>query len=217
MRRYMARCGRWTLALIGVAVGLQVVGNATILASTFAARALTLPSAALDAHGIDNFRIVDDRVWRGAAPTNAGYHWLSAHGVTTIIDLRAEAAAPPSSLPRELGFEVIRLPVRDGQLPSQEQIDEALEAIHSSKGRTFIHCSAGVGRTGAIIASYLVDTGQATGLSALVRNLAVGPPSLEQIAFVATADRDGAVRPGAAVVIASRFLDAPRKLWGQLT
>jgi hypothetical protein len=74
----------------------------------------------------------------------------------------------------------------------------------------FVHCGAGVGRTGAMVASYLVATGQATALQALARNLAVGPPSLEQVWWTGT--RDLGHRPPAVIVGVSRFLDAPRRL-----
>ncbi|WP_406215152.1 hypothetical protein [Streptomyces canus] len=43
----------------------------------------------------------------------------------------------------------------------------------------FVHCGAGVGRTGTMAAAYLVKTGEQS--SAVRRNLAVGPPSIEQI------------------------------------
>jgi hypothetical protein len=80
---------------------------------------------------------------------------------------------------------------------------------------TFLHCGAGVGRTGALAASYLVRTGQAGPAEALRRNLAVGPPSLEQIAFAATLDGESVQRPPAPVVAVSRVLDAPRRLWSR--
>lgn len=74
---------------------------------------------------------------------------------------------------------------------------------------------AGVGRTGAMAAGYLVRTGQATPSEALRRNLAVGPPSLEQVAFVADLDGHRVDRPPAPLVAVSRVLDAPRRLWSR--
>jgi hypothetical protein len=52
----------------------------------------------------------------------------------------------------------------------------------------------------------------ASPVDALRDNLQVGPPSLEQIAFVARLT-EGPRRPPGVVVAVSRVLDAPRRLW----
>jgi protein-tyrosine phosphatase len=204
--------------LIGV-VALIALGNAAILGSTVFFRWAT-PAAAAEAEpeGIDNVHPVDDKVIRGAAPSAAGLRDLAAAGVTTVIDLRAEAGLPSrDELLAELGIERFRLPIRDGQLPTEAQAAELLRIIDEAPGKVFLHCGAGVGRTGAMTAWYLNVTGQADGAEALRRNLSVGPPSLEQIVFsVATADGEYR-RPGAAVTLVSRVLDGPRRLWHNVT
>ena len=86
----------------------------------------------------------------------------------------------------------------------------------------YVHCGAGVGRTGVMAAAYLVSSGQADGWSAMRKNLEIGPPSLEQLAFAASLDADdlstdGSLdRPGPLVVALSRTLDAPRRIWHSL-
>ena len=77
----------------------------------------------------------------------------------------------------------------------------------------FLHCGAGVGRTGSMAAAYLVATGQASGIEATMRNLSVGPPSLEQIAFSVRLAGDRAEHANVVLVSVSRLLDAPRRLW----
>ncbi len=79
----------------------------------------------------------------------------------------------------------------------------------------FVHCGAGVGRTGAMVGAYLVNQGELSGSAALRRNLAVGPPSLEQIAFVAKMGDGSPEKPGTLVTAVSRILDAPRRLWSR--
>jgi protein-tyrosine phosphatase len=167
--------------------------------------------------GVPKLRAVDDRVWRGAHPSDLGYQQLAENGVTTVVDLRSENDAPTSHGAAEAaGLEVVHLPVRDGQIPSRAEIESFLRAVGESEGTVYLHCGAGVGRTGAMAAAYLVATGQATPDQALRRNLAVGPPSLEQMAFVRGLGDGEMDRPGFMVVAVSRVLDAPRRLASQL-
>jgi hypothetical protein len=65
--------------------------------------------------------------------------------------------------------------------------------------------------------AYLVATGQASGGDALAISLAVGPPSLEQVFYIATLDLGDADSPPAFIVATSRVLDAPRRIWSSLT
>ncbi|MPY95991.1 MAG: hypothetical protein GEV08_23920 [Acidimicrobiia bacterium] len=167
--------------------------------------------------GVAKLGAVSPQVWRGAAPELEGYRSLAAAGVTTVVDLRAEedAAALDEQI-QATGLHVVHLPIRDGQVPTGEQVEAFLDVVGSSSGKVFIHCGAGVGRTGAMAAAYLVDTGQADGVEALTRNLAVGPPSLEQVVFAAGFEPADVARPPLPVVALSRFLDAPRRIWHNL-
>src|SRR5262245_36925343 len=71
--------------------------------------------------GINKFAAVDDHLWRGSAPTLEGYQNLAADGVTTIVDVRAEAPIGLEENLAPLGLELVRIPVRDGQSPTPEQ------------------------------------------------------------------------------------------------
>ena len=210
------RRGLATRFLIGL-VAFLLVGNGLIMASTLLFRFAT-PAAAAHASGMANVHPVDGKVIRGAAPSAQGLRDLAAAGVTTVIDLRAEVGLrDDAERLEELGIERFRLPIRDGQLPTEAQARELLDIIEGAPGKVFLHCGAGVGRTGAMTAWYLNATGQAGGTEALRRNLSVGPPSLEQIVFsLRTADGEYR-RPGLGVTLASRVLDGPRRLWHNLT
>lgn len=210
------RRGAAVRILIGF-VAFLLVGNGLILASTAFFR-FAAPAAAAHAEGVDNVHPVDGKVIRGAAPTPAGLEDLAAAGVTTIVDLRAEADLDAhEDVLAELGIERVRIPIRDGQLPTEEQAAELLRVVEAASGKVFLHCGAGVGRTGAMTAWYLNVTGQAEGAQALRHNLSVGPPSLEQIVFsLGTADGEYH-RPGLGVTVVSRVLDGPRRLWHSLT
>lgn len=174
------------------------------------------PAVAIDIP-VRNFAQVDERLWRGAAPGADGYRALAAAGVQTVVDLRAEENLHiDDPLLRSLGITRVSLPMRDGQAPTAQQVERFLDIVQDSPGRVFVHCGAGVGRTGTMAAAYLVATDQADPVSALRRNLSVGPPSLEQIAFSAGLKGSVVTRPATLLVALSRTLDAPRRIWVNL-
>ena len=199
--------------VLGFTAAFLIAGNLAILGATAWAReAVDVPRVEAP-EGIRNFAVVDEDVWRGAAPGAEGYQSLAARGVTTIVDLRAEddIHVDDDAL-ADLGLKRVAIPIRDGQAPSADKVQRFLDAVEDSEGITFVHCGAGVGRTGTMAGSYLVAKGSSP-REALQRNLAVGPPSLEQVAFVADLDGGRTSKPAAALVAVSRVLDAPRRLW----
>ncbi|MFI6439989.1 hypothetical protein [Streptomyces sp. NPDC050759] len=70
----------------------------------------------------------------------------------------------------------------------------------------------GHGRTGTMAAAYLVRTGEQSSASAVRRNLAVGPPSIEQIYYGLNLSPNEAEQPPLPVVAVSRLVDAPRRM-----
>jgi len=197
-------------------VGFLLVGNLAILAASVWARETT-PTVTPEAlPGVNNLQVVDSRLWRGAAPTSEGYRALAAAGTTTVVDLRAEEGLEDDArMVTDLGMKLVSLPVRDGQVPSTAKIEEFLAATQESGAKVFVHCGAGVGRTGAMAGAYLVANGESNGAGALRQNLAVGPPSLEQVAFVAKLRGGELDRPNPVLTSVSRVLDAPRRIWSR--
>ncbi len=201
---------------LGAAVAFLVIGNLAILAASVWARETTPAARPTTIAGVDNLRAVDDRLWRGGAPTTQGYRNLAQAGVTTVVDLRAEDGLEGDvRTVEQLGMKMVRIPMRDGQVPTTDEVEAFLAATQESDGRVFVHCGAGVGRTGAMVGVYRVHQGEQSGASALRSNLAVGPPSLEQIAFVAKMSEGSPEKPGALVTAVSRVLDAPRRIWSR--
>ncbi|MBO2451022.1 dual specificity protein phosphatase family protein [Actinomadura barringtoniae] len=167
--------------------------------------------------GIRNFAQVDAHLWRGGAPTAEGYRELAARGVRTVVDLRAEDLPPAvREMPIRAGLTVVHLPIRDGQVPTSAQVNEFLATVGDAQGPVFVHCGAGVGRTGSMSAAYLVATGQTDAAEATLRSLAIGPPTMEQIAFMRGLKGHQIHRPPLAVVAFSRIADSPRRSWSRL-
>ena len=203
------------LAAYGVA---WILGNGGIAAASWTARAMggggTAPA---EVQGVPHFQAVDSHLWRGGRPSAEGYRGLAAAGVRTVIDLRAgDHVARSTSAAEEAGLTVLRVPIEDGSSPTADDIARFVDLVQSSPGPVFVHCNAGVGRTGSVVASYLVATGQEKAGSALWRSLAVGPPSLEQVTYMARLEGTRPSSVPGVVVAVSRMLDAPRHFMNAL-
>ena len=203
-------------AFVGL-VAFLALGNLAIFTAMVWAKT-TAPEQSVPApDGVMNFQVVDEKVWRGSHPKDVTLEDLASRGVTTILDLRAEENLhTDETLLKRAGITRFNLPLRDGQVPSEAQVNQFLSIIEHAPGKVYVHCMAGVGRTGAMVAAYLVATGQEDAGGALRRNLSVGPPSLEQVAFVADLSATEADRPNAIVTGLSRVLDAPRRIWSNI-
>ncbi|MGP3982132.1 protein-tyrosine phosphatase family protein [Streptomyces sp. KR80] len=198
------------VAVLGY-LALWLTGVLGTLAATAASRQFEPQGIRMS--GINHFEKVDDRMWRGSAPGRAGYEALADKGFDTVIDLRAEnLTAQQIAGPEKAGLKLERIPIRDGQTPTEAQVSRFLRAVEESDGPVFVHCGAGVGRTGSITAAYLVRTEQADAKEAVVRTLAVGPPSPEQIYYVLNLTKEASEQPPLPIQAISRLVDAPRRI-----
>jgi protein tyrosine phosphatase (PTP) superfamily phosphohydrolase (DUF442 family) len=200
-------------------IGLFVVFQAAVTALGAAARAAGKdPQLHEDGWpAITHLRRVDDKLLFGAQASPRECAQLVERGVTRVIDLRGPEPMDqhnrddPVVLDR-LGIEHVSLPVLDGHAPTPDQVDRFIDLVDEADGLVFAHCGGGVGRSTSLAAAYEASVDQAP---SVLEQIAVGPPSLEQIWFV------GTLHPGEAehevsptVTAVSRVIDAPRKAWG---
>lgn len=97
-------------------------------------------------------------------------------GVTCLLNV-------PSDLPvyQAAGLDYLCLPINDGWHPSFSQADAFVHFIeaHRSKGNAVAaHCYAGLGRTGTMLAAYLIAKGM-DATSALLKVRSAEPAAIE--------------------------------------
>ena len=166
---------------------------------------------------IAHYRVVDDRLLAGAQPNQDEYVALADQGVTTVIDLRAGTRIDPNLddavFLADLGITYIPLPLPDGHAPSPELARTAIAQIQLAQGRVYLHCAAGVGRTTSVEMAYRAYSGMEHGVA---QQLAVGPPSVEQLWFVSSLKRGSLRAVPPLVALLSRALYSPHYLLGRI-
>lgn len=92
---------------------------------------------------------------------------LKSIGITDIIDLREESEK------REflnINFTLHKIGFKDNSVPSIDILRKILNRINQlieNKKSIYIHCHQGLGRTGIVVASYLMNKNSIDGVSAL--------------------------------------------------
>jgi atypical dual specificity phosphatase len=105
--------------------------------------------------------------------------WLRSQGVDILITLTEEPL--PRTWVDAAGLMSVHVPVPDMDIPSVEQIEKVLGVIDKAKSSNMgvaIHCLAGKGRTGTVLAAYFVQQGL-TARDAIRRVRDLRPGSIE--------------------------------------
>ncbi|MHC4307051.1 MAG: dual specificity protein phosphatase 23 [Planctomycetota bacterium] len=112
---------------------------------------------------IRNFSwLIEGEIAGMAKPASSVYdfEFLKDNGFEAIVSL---SELPLSEvLIEEFGFTVKHIPVRDFEAPTLEQIENFVafaENVRSEGKKLVVHCDAGIGRTGTMLACYLVSKG----------------------------------------------------------
>ena len=105
--------------------------------------------------------------------------FLKDEGVDVLISLTETQLSP--GIVTEFDFEYHHIPVEDFAAPTGGQIDEFVSIVQAARKagkKTVVHCLAGRGRSGTMVACYLVSLGRSSREALAVARL-LRPGSVE--------------------------------------
>lgn len=100
--------------------------------------------------------LIDEKLAGSGMPTTFDeLDWILKQGVKSIVTMTENSL--PEEWTRDIGY--LHVPTPDLTAPDMDNIDLAVEFIHqniSDNQSVMVHCAAGMGRAGTILACYLV-------------------------------------------------------------
>ena len=105
--------------------------------------------------------------------------WLRGQGIQLLVSLTEEPLR--RDWINDAGLFAMHVPVEDLYPPSQKQLDLCIAAIDKARAKKLgvgVHCGAGLGRTGTMLACYLATQGL-NGRDAIARIRQLRPGSIE--------------------------------------
>ncbi|MGI9056830.1 MAG: fused DSP-PTPase phosphatase/NAD kinase-like protein [Pyrinomonadaceae bacterium] len=137
----------------------NVFALALILGFSIMVSAQTSPSASdFPAVKIGNFGQMDERFYRGAQPLPTDFQALKDLGIKTVIDLRNDPTDYEKSAVEALGMTYVNIPMSGWKTPKDADLEKFMSLVNNAgTGKFFVHCKAGIHRTGVTGAVYRME------------------------------------------------------------
>ena len=107
--------------------------------------------------------LIDGRLAASGMPFPEDLPGLERQGIDSILSLTVRSPFPDGVTG---SFRHLHLPVPDMSAPSRDALDQAVAFLHKeilAERSVLVHCGAGLGRTGTILAAFLVAEGVPSG------------------------------------------------------
>jgi protein tyrosine/serine phosphatase len=109
--------------------------------------------------GLPNFGMVNETLYRGAQPADAGYAELKKQSIQIVVSFREEPRkiADERRVVEGLGMRFVSIPWSALDGPRSTQVAEFLQLLRENPGqKIFAHCLRGADRTGVMVAAYRI-------------------------------------------------------------
>lgn len=134
---------------------------------------------------VPNFQVVNDKYVRGGQPDQDGLNWLNSAGIKTRVDLRGDDRDNQWCPPVWNPIKTFQIDVPDFASPSIDNVEQFLKIVDNPANQpVFVHCKAGIGRTGVMTACWNVAHGMTAEEALRMENINSYHGNLKQEAFV---------------------------------
>ncbi|MEM3096229.1 MAG: dual specificity protein phosphatase family protein [Nitrososphaerota archaeon] len=145
-----------------------------------------------------NFSWVSERIAASGLPSRKRHlRWLRSSGITAVLSLTE------NPLPKHLtDFEpiiFIHIPMRNHEKPPPEKLARAireLDRLVKSGERVLVHCTAGLGRTGTVLAAYIIYGDGLDYLKAVEKIRIIRPGSIDDVQVESLREFEMMIRAG---------------------
>jgi tyrosine-protein phosphatase SIW14 len=109
---------------------------------------------------LPNFHQVNEHLYRGGQPTDAGFERLAKRGVKTVVDLRGPGnrSVVEKARVESLGMNYQIFPISTTGGPNAQMLREILKVFEAPENSpVYVHCRGGHDRTGVVVACYRIS------------------------------------------------------------